>query len=356
MNVPTFVVGTGRCGSTMLSNMLRTHPAILSISEFFALTTDLGGRIDETFTPEYIDGKAFFELIAALGPRSNLLVKHDVALPEFLYPFKSPQSRFSNETGVPAVLHITLPHLTSRFDELFDEIREYTIARPPASIQEHYIDLFNWLQQKFNKSMWIERSGGALIIIEQILEIFPDARFIHLVRDGRNCAISMSKHLGFRIFMLAHSIKEYLGVDPFESSERTKVDSLPPELKQFLPENFNREAFLEYQVPLSICGELWSQQIVNGTNQLKKLKKENVLTLFYEDLLKNPQASLHKLAAFLGDEFINLSWIEENAATVKQPSSSWLDLPSSAQKELNIACEAGFEALQFWPVKKEQIA
>jgi hypothetical protein len=31
----TFVVGTGRCGSTMLSAMLREHPDVLSMSEFF---------------------------------------------------------------------------------------------------------------------------------------------------------------------------------------------------------------------------------------------------------------------------------------------------------------------------------
>jgi hypothetical protein len=30
-----FVVSTGRCGSTMLSNMLRLNPGILSLSEFF---------------------------------------------------------------------------------------------------------------------------------------------------------------------------------------------------------------------------------------------------------------------------------------------------------------------------------
>ena len=30
MRTPTFVVGTGRCGSTMLSKMLREHPQVLS--------------------------------------------------------------------------------------------------------------------------------------------------------------------------------------------------------------------------------------------------------------------------------------------------------------------------------------
>ena len=32
-----FVVSTGRCGSTMLSNMLRLNPEVLSLSEFLVL-------------------------------------------------------------------------------------------------------------------------------------------------------------------------------------------------------------------------------------------------------------------------------------------------------------------------------
>ncbi len=32
----TFVVGTGRCGSTLLSRLLREHRDVLSMSEFFS--------------------------------------------------------------------------------------------------------------------------------------------------------------------------------------------------------------------------------------------------------------------------------------------------------------------------------
>jgi hypothetical protein len=39
---PVFVVGTGRCGSTLVSNILRAHPGVLSLSEFFTFITDLG--------------------------------------------------------------------------------------------------------------------------------------------------------------------------------------------------------------------------------------------------------------------------------------------------------------------------
>jgi hypothetical protein len=30
-----FIIGTGRCGSTLLSRMLRLHPRVLELSELF---------------------------------------------------------------------------------------------------------------------------------------------------------------------------------------------------------------------------------------------------------------------------------------------------------------------------------
>ena len=33
---PVLVLSTGRCGSTLISDVLNTHPEVLSLSEFFA--------------------------------------------------------------------------------------------------------------------------------------------------------------------------------------------------------------------------------------------------------------------------------------------------------------------------------
>lgn len=345
MSTPTFVVGTGRCGSTMLSNMLREHPSILSISEFFSFAGIFSTPISQLFPPDLIEAKAFWKIVAGAKPRSNLLLKYDLPLPEMLYPAQSPQSSFSFETGVPAILNTTLPHLTDRYHQLFDEIHEYVINLPAATIDQHYKNLFSWLQKRFNKKLWIERSGGILKIMEHIVAIFPDARFIHIVRDGRNVALSLSNHLGLRLFLLSQILTEHLGVNPYESEDRTNVDRVPLELQRFLPENFDRQAFLDYKFPLSLWGQFWSQQIINGLDILNQVPQDRLLTIVYEDLLEHPQISLHKLMAFLGQEFIDPAWIETVSATVRQPRSSWQNLPDRDRSELIKACQPGFEAL-----------
>ena len=58
MSVPTFVVGAGRCGPTMLSNMLREHPDILSLSEFLSMVSDGEQLRAAGFRVQNADGRA----------------------------------------------------------------------------------------------------------------------------------------------------------------------------------------------------------------------------------------------------------------------------------------------------------
>ncbi len=107
-----FVVGTGRCGSTLLLNMLRLHPHILSLSELFSFISDLGCQVAVAFPQGMIEGEPMWALLAAQLPRQNLMLRHDVAMPEVLYPWRAPASRFNARTGVPAISQVCLPHLS----------------------------------------------------------------------------------------------------------------------------------------------------------------------------------------------------------------------------------------------------
>lgn len=346
MPMPTFIVGTGRCGSTMLSNMLREHPFILSISEFYSHIIDYGGRIERAFAQERLDGQEFWDLISAIAPRESLLLRHDLSISEVLYPYRSPQSRFSKETGVPAILHVTLPHLTDRCDELFEELGKKVICWPSSTIRQHYDRLFDWLRQRFDKKIWIERSGGTFVIFDRLFATFPDARFIHIVRDGRVASRSMADHRAFRLFLIAELLTDLLNVDPYENNDRSRVQKLTPEMLKFLPESFDAQAFTEYRPSLQIWGELWSKLIIKGIGILKNLPPWQVLTLRYEDFFTAPRENLQKLAEFLGPEYMDPIWEEKAVQVIRHPRFSRAGLTKNDEALLREACQPGFEALR----------
>jgi len=345
VRTPTFIVGTGRCGSTMLSNMLREHPDVLSISEFFAWFAGSDALIAKAFSAELLDGREFWSIVATISPKEAFSYLHDIPCEEQLYPIGNLEARYSSRTGVPALLITTLPHLTADHDRLFDELRDEITAWPVTTIAHHYRHLFDRLAERFGKKFWVERTGASLNFIERVFPMFPEAKFVHVARDGRDAAISMQSHLGLRLYFTMNNIAQYLGVDPLVSDDRTNVDRVPHEWRSFLPEQFDADAFRKFRIPMSICAGFWTQQVMSGLKALSALPTDSLLTMRYEDILTEPKRQLETFAAFLGEEFGDADWIAHCAATVRPPRSTWRDLPEEDAHALTEACRPGFEAL-----------
>lgn len=343
MSIPTFVVGTGRCGSTMLSNMLREHPKVLSLSEFFSMITD-GNFSQEPFLPGPLGGKQFWSLLSAIPPFYSFFLAHRMHFPEVLYRCDTPSSQYSRSSGVPAILLTTLPHLSDQPDALFQSLAGEVATWPAAATAQQYKRLFGWLMLQFGKSMWVERSG-TLLYIDALRSLFPEARFVHMVRDGRDAALSSQKHNAWRLGLAWGMIEESLGVHPLYSSDRRQLDRLPSELRPFLPEQFDADRFETFEVPLPTCGAYWAFQMAGGLKVLGDQPPDGLLTLCYEDFLIDPKRQLDTLAAFLGEEFVDEDWSARCAATVRPPRSTWRDLPEDEARALTEACRPGFEAL-----------
>jgi len=342
---PVFILGTGRCGSTLISNMLNASDKVLSISEFFSFVTDLGNLTKEFFAPEEIDTMEFWKKISTCYPIQNIMLRYDLAMSEVLYPDFS-TSKFSYQTGVPAISQVVLPHITPHYDALYEEIEVYISSQGSASVHQHYAKLFNWLKERFGKEVWVERSGGGLRVVQQLFEAFPNAKFVHLIRDGRDCAMSMSKHRGFRMVLLVFKLVEFLGVNPFYSDDRTNIKNLPNELRDLLPENFNATVFENCQIPPSLYAHYWSHEIINGLSVLDQVPQHQLFTMWYEDLIENPMTVINDLMSFIDPSFINTPWLNKARSMVSVNKSSWKHLPDHEQKELNEACAPGFEALK----------
>ena len=343
---PTFVVGTGRCGSTMLSNMLREHPKVLSLSEFFAWLVDSGTRLAETFSPTPLNGERFWDVAAAINSVSSFGYRHRIPCDEQLYPYEAPSSRFSAQTGVPAILITSLPHLTTDHDALFDLLRDEVRTWPERTMAKHYEALFAWLVVHFGKELWVERSGGALHMLGYYERMFPKARFIHVARDGRDVALSMQGHLGMRLYFVMSTLAQHLGVDPIESADRQFVDRVPPELQAFLPERFDADAFRALRMPATLCAQYWAFQIETGLGVLRSLPPERLLTVRYEDVIADPERQLDAISGFLGEEMVDEEWALRCAATVRRPRSTWRDLPADQASAIAEVCRPGFELLR----------
>jgi putative sulfotransferase len=343
-----FVTGTGRCGSTLVSELLREHPQVLSLSELFNHLTDMYRLTARVFPEGPITAAEFWRILSSRNTVNRLLTANGLAPKEVLYR-PSPATRFQADTGIPAVLLTTLPHLSESPDELYDELEAAVAGFPDAGVGEHYLRLFSWLCARFGKTLWAERSGGSLILAGQFRDHFPDARYLHIVRDGRDTALSMSRHNGFRMAAVVMALHLTLGHDPYaeEPDPDTERDLgfVPEELLPFLPERFDAEAVRDYRLPVSLFGTYWADEMKRGMEAMSALPRENVLHVWYEDLLAAPEESLHRIAEFLGPDFVDADWERLAAAKVGAPSSTWRDLPDAEREELDQACAPGFSVL-----------
>jgi hypothetical protein len=290
----TFIVGSGRCGSTLMTKLLRRHPDVLSVSEFFAALTV---RRDAIPTGD-IDGAGLWHILAAQDDYLDAMIRDGLRAPELCYPYD--RGRFSLESGVPLISHMTLPMLTDDPDRLFDELAIEVSTWPVRPAGEQYAAFFRLLARRLRRRVVVERSGASLGLVSQLRREFPTARFVHMYRDGPDCAESMSRHVGFRLTALAMHAAQLAGVgSPAELNPETMA-RVPSELVQMLTPPFNARAFMAYRMPPHIFGEMWSRMLTEGIAALREIPAERQTALAFEALLSDPDQELSRLAGFFG--------------------------------------------------------
>ncbi len=73
---------------------------------------------------------------------------------------------------MPPILCATLPHLTDRYEALFDELEPVVRGQPRQRPVEHFRFLFGSLCERFGCNAWAERSGGSLLFGARLLREF----------------------------------------------------------------------------------------------------------------------------------------------------------------------------------------
>ncbi|MGR8934042.1 MAG: sulfotransferase family protein [Gammaproteobacteria bacterium] len=330
---PVFIVSTGRCGSTMLSNMVKCHPDLLSLSEFFTSLSN------QAFLGRRMTGETVFRRLNTLSPAGRALLKNGLTVDEFLYPL-GPQARYRPE-NVPPILCATLPHLTDEHEQLWDELSVALRARGDGALAEHYRFVFDWLSMRFGKKAWLERSGASLLFVPALVRLFPDARFVHIYRDGRDTALSMYRHHFFRLRVQSSQLLSAIGLDPLRPFNLAGTSPWVPYLERALFRRFDADRYRKMQIPLPAFGRFWSRMIERGLDYLKDLPQERVLSMRYESIVASPREEMTRFIRFVGAEFENDAWLDAVSALPQQKPPAWQRLDVEQQKQLAAACEPG---------------
>ncbi len=216
---PVFIVGAARSGTTLLQYMLRSHPEL-----------SLPTGESHFFIPFQQRSAQYGDL--TIKPNLHRLL---VDIYEFKRPF---------------------------FEEEFHGLRydtEWLTGRLHAAGCTSFADVVSALFQLNalgeGKHRWGDKTPYYILHLDTLLEMFPNAKVVHIVRDGRDCALSMlQRKWDLKIFNTYHA------------------------------------------------AYLWNRYVTAGRRFGEK-RPERYFEFRYEDMLSEPEPVMERLCGFLGIEF-----------------------------------------------------
>jgi hypothetical protein len=213
---PVFIVGCERSGTTMLGAMLGASPSTLTTPES-QFVIHLLPQAYEAIHSEDLE-----RIIAALCAAWRL--------------------RIWGIRDLPARLSLSLPPSGAPYSY--------------RQVISQVIRLYGEDVAKESAGIWIDHTPTHIRVVDRLLKVFPDARFLHLVRDGRAVALSL-QHVTWG---------------------RTTT----------------------YK-----AAEWWSSQVCMGATAELKYGPARVMRVRYEDVVLEPERTLREVCKFAEIEFLD---------------------------------------------------
>jgi hypothetical protein len=217
--------GTGRCGTTILKRLLSLHSKIVSIPVELRVIADPGGALDliqavsDSWSPYNADValQRFRSLMIECG-RARFRVTNFIQKVEkkIFWSLGATSRRylgmgFSNIFGkkfyyerIESLVNQISHHISRgchdasppyKFRSKIYEVDPKERREVCGIISSFFNDLYHQLISNAEQNYWIDDTPYNLVRAHELLNLFPDMRFIHIYRDPRDVAAS---HLRFK--------------------------------------------------------------------------------------------------------------------------------------------------------------
>ncbi|MBU0616156.1 MAG: sulfotransferase [Planctomycetes bacterium] len=247
MSAPIFICGTGRCGTSWLQQVLSRH------SRIFA--TRYEGRF-------------------AVAPNGLFEIRHEMLGLPIIKRFKSyilgPCYRKLYRQGTPREYYGGL-YTDIEFEELEHLVSEYErqlragIDRATRTLLD---GVYSSGMRKQGKSRWLEKTPRNLVYMKELRQLFPKCQFLHIIRDGRDVALSIVENFW------------PIGSNPLAN---IRFSDLPRTTKN--------------------AAGYWSCLLDTAFALSAELPSDAYMEVRFEDLVCEPEPTLRKICDFLGERF-----------------------------------------------------
>lgn len=183
-------------------------------------------------------------------------------------------------------------------------------------------DTINYIKKKFNKisnnKIVLEKTCANSLRPYFIARIFPNAKFIYIIRDGRSVVLSAEKKWKersnilylikklryFPIIAIKEYIKQYLNYNQLIRNKKIQNKPWGPIYKEMIND------LGKFEIK-KVCAKQWSKQVT----KCDKFFLENnnkVIKIYYEDLVHDLNKEIKNILNFL-----NLPFDKEKYANIK---------------------------------------
>lgn len=174
-----------------------------------------------------------------------------------------------------------------------------------------------FIRQQFAKfakkhpgKMVVEKTCANTLRCEFVHAVIPNAKFIHIIRDGRDVAASASirwnagldigylykKAIYVPLSDIPYYAFKYLGTHVYRvTAKKNRLSTWGPKFEGM------QETFKNNDLAVG-CAIQWKACVSKAIQQLGELDQQNVMTVRYEDVTAEPAVWLKKICDFLGKD------------------------------------------------------
>lgn len=234
MNAPVFIVGNSRSGTTLVARILNGHPAVHILNETH-------------FMGEFAKERERFHSLSA--SQLFVLVNKMLTIQRKGYYRKHEYQNYPQDTA----------QIVSDFEK-----------QPKKDFASLNRVFFEFEARLHGKTIAGDQTPRHVFYINELIEMYPGAKFIHMVRDPRAILLSQKRKwkAGRR-----------------RSQPRFEV----------------LRTFVNYH-PITTT-LIWRKTIEAGLRAQQTIANNLMKTIFFEELVENPQKNIEDLCEFLNIEF-----------------------------------------------------